>query len=88
MSIIVLQEMGKQLSTDFGEGGVEPYIKAVHAAPADAALPEDPAEQTFCGKPTSDMERLAYKPRNPDDHWYPSILRTWACPDCDQALNG
>jgi hypothetical protein len=87
MSVIVLQEMGKQVSADFGPGGAEPYIKSVHAAPADPAVPGDPAEETFCGKPTSGMERLPYKPHSPGDHWYPHIMSRWVCPECEQALS-
>ncbi|MDH6552058.1 hypothetical protein [Streptomyces sp. SAI-041] len=58
MAIVVLRELRKEPSEDFGP--VEPvaYIEAVHAAPGDPDVSGDPDDRTFCGKPTLDMERL------------------------------
>lgn len=65
MAIIVLRELRKELSEDFGPGDPLPYIEVVHAAPADPDVSGDPGDRTFCGKPTLDMERVDYRPAGP-----------------------
>ncbi|MFD8621709.1 hypothetical protein [Streptomyces sp. NPDC059513] len=86
MRIIVVEEPGKQMSEDFGPGDAVAYIEAVHAAPADPAVPGDPADTTFCGEPTQGMDKLSYQPNGPGAPWYPPNKREWMCPDCDEAL--
>lgn len=86
MAIMVLRELGKKLSEDFGEGGPVPYIKAVHAAPADPDVSGDLEDRTFCGKPTLDMERVNYQPSGPDAPWLPPNMSKWECRTCAAAL--
>lgn len=73
MAIIVLRELRKETSKDFGPGNPIDHPKAVHAAPA------DPDDQTFCGKPTADMERVNYEPSGPGAPWLPPNMREWKC---------
>lgn len=86
MEIIVVQELSKELSEDFGPGNALAYIRAVHAAQADPAVPGDPADTTFCGRPTSGMEKLSYSPSGPGASWCPPNKKQWKCTECDTAL--
>ncbi|OQR64378.1 hypothetical protein B6E66_08635, partial [Streptomyces maremycinicus] len=61
MAIVVLRELRKELSTDFGAGDAESRIAAVHAATAEPDALGDVGDRTFCGKPTLDMERVDYQ---------------------------
>ncbi|MFE7861301.1 hypothetical protein [Streptomyces sp. NPDC057403] len=87
MPIIVLVEPRKEMSTDFGAGKAVSFPKAVHAAPADSDVAGDPAELTFCGKPTAGMEPLPHMPKGPGGSWYPGGLSQYRCRDCDRALH-
>jgi hypothetical protein len=86
MAIVVLRELRKELSKDFGPGDPLSYIEAVHAAPADPDVPGDADDRTFCGKPTLDMERVNYQPAGPGAPWLPPNMSDWECRDCAAAL--
>jgi hypothetical protein len=86
MAIVVLRELRKELSEDFGQGDPLARIEAVHAAPADPSIVEDADDRTFCGKPTLDMERVNYQPAGPGEPWLPPNMRAWECRDCASAL--
>ncbi|CAD11999.1 hypothetical protein (plasmid) [Streptomyces coelicolor A3(2)] len=86
MTIVVLRELRKELSEDFGPGDAVDRIEAVHAAPADSDVSGDPDDRTFCGKPTLDMERVNYQPVGPGAPWLPPNMHAWECRDCAAAL--
>lgn len=86
MAIIVLRELRRERSEDFGPGDPLSYIEAVHAAPADPDVSGDPGDRTFCGKPTLDMERVDYRPAGPGASWLPLNMRRWECAACAGAL--
>jgi hypothetical protein len=86
MAIVMMIELRREMSRDFGPGDVVKPIAAVHAAPADPDTSGDPDDRTFCGRPTADMERRDYQPGGPGAPWLPPNLREWKCPDCDEAL--
>ncbi len=86
MAIIVLRELRKEMSQDFGPGHADSFIEAVHAAPADPDVPETPDDRTFCGRPTLDMERVNYQPAGPGAPWLPPNMTKWKCSDCAAAL--
>jgi len=86
MVIVVLRELRKELSKDFGPGDLVGYIKAVHAAPTDPDVSGDPGDRTFCGKPTLNMERVNYHPAGPGAPWLPLNMQNWECRDCAAAL--
>lgn len=65
MAIVVLRELRKELSEDFGPGDQVSRIEAIHAAPANPETPGDVDDRTFCGKPTEHMERVNYQPQGP-----------------------
>ncbi|WPP32267.1 hypothetical protein [Streptomyces sp. CL7] len=87
MAIVVLRELRMELSEDFGPGDPVSLIEAVHAAPADPDTPGDVDDQTFCGKPTQDMERVNYRPAGPGASWLPPNMRPWECAACARALH-
>ncbi|MEW2267486.1 hypothetical protein ACGF5T_34585 [Streptomyces sp. NPDC047853] len=86
MVIVVLRELRKKLSEDFGPGDPVSEIEAVHAAPTDPATPGGVDERTFCGKPTLDIERANYQPSEPGASWSPPNMKRWECSDCADAL--
>jgi hypothetical protein len=86
MAIVVLRELRKELSEDFGPGDPVSYIEAVHAAPADPDVSGDADDRTFCGKPILDMERVNYQPAGPGAPWLPPNMRKWECGTCANAL--
>ncbi|MFF0164038.1 hypothetical protein ACFYRY_42105 [Streptomyces sp. NPDC005263] len=86
MAIVVLRELRKELSKDFGPGDPLSFIEAVHAAPADPDVSGDADDRTFCGKPTLDMERVNYQPAGPGAPWLPPNMQEWECRDCTDAL--
>ncbi|MDW8804384.1 hypothetical protein P1P68_06145 [Streptomyces scabiei] len=88
MAIVVVREMTRVMSTDFGQGAHVPEIVAVHATPADPDIPADPSERTLCGKPTADMELVNYQPNAPGASWLPPNMKDWKCGPCDQAVRG
>lgn len=85
MEIVVLQEIGKEAPAEFGPGDGQPYIKAVHVAPTEPAGSGIPADETLCGMPTGDMERLSHVPSDPGA-WWPPDKEQWKCEGCDSAL--
>ncbi|MEV4943270.1 hypothetical protein [Streptomyces zaomyceticus] len=80
MEIMVVQELRKELSEDFGSGDPLARIEAVHAVPL------EPGDRTLCGTPADDMERLAYQPSGPDMPWLPPDKQDWECSTCADAL--
>lgn len=86
MAIRVLRELRKKQSEDFGPGDAVPHVEAVHAAPADPDVAEDPEDRTFCGKQTQDMERVNYQPSDPGAPWLPPTMGEWECRTCAAAL--
>ncbi|MGI5478678.1 hypothetical protein [Streptomyces lavendofoliae] len=85
MAIIVLTQLQKKMSGDFGPGDAVPYPKAVHTAPADSDVPGDPADLTFWGKSTVGMEPHSSSPK-PGGTWYPGPLSRFKCDACDAVL--
>ncbi|MFI8537503.1 hypothetical protein ACIGMX_45585 [Streptomyces aquilus] len=83
MAIVVLRELRKKLSEDFGPGDPVGYIKAVHTAPLVSGAPGD---RTLCGKPTPDMERVNHQPTGPDGPCLPLNMQRWECRECAAAL--
>ncbi|WP_413755037.1 hypothetical protein [Streptomyces sp. MMBL 11-3] len=86
MAIIVLRELRKEMSVDFGPGAADLFIEAVHAASVDPDIPGGADDRTFCGKPTLDMERVNYQPAGSDAPWLPQNMQDWECRDCSAAL--
>jgi hypothetical protein len=86
VEVIVVQELERELSEDFGPGDALAYIRAIHAAPADPAVPGDPANTTLCGRPTFGMEKLSYSPSGPGAPWCPPNKTQWKCTACDTEL--
>lgn len=86
MAIMVLRELRKEMSKDFGPGDPVAYIEAVHAAPVDPDVSGDPGDRTLCGKPTADMERVNYQPSGPGAPWLPPNMRRWECRACSAAI--
>lgn len=85
MAIVVMRELREELSEDSGQGDAASRIKAVHAAPTDSGPHALPGEQTFCGRPTDDMERMDYEPSGPQE-WVPPDMESWACSECATAI--
>ncbi|WP_147409097.1 hypothetical protein [Kitasatospora xanthocidica] len=83
-TIVVLFEMEPDEAP--GADGVEPPVLAVHAAGADADVPEDPQPRTLCGLDTGPMEHAHYRPTRPGEPWYPVALADRRCLDCERAL--
>ncbi|MEV6533694.1 hypothetical protein AB0M86_29550 [Streptomyces sp. NPDC051639] len=84
MAITALRELVESPSEDFGPDDVLTGVEAVHAAPDDAD--GRPGERTLCGKPTADMERMAYRPDRPEAPWLPPDMTASACRQCADAL--
>ncbi|MGW1534442.1 hypothetical protein [Streptomyces aureus] len=83
MAITVIRELDESPSDGLGQGEML-SVKAVHAVPDDTD--GHPGEETLCGKPTADMERLRYQPASADTSWLPPGMIPLKCRWCTDAL--
>ncbi|MDH6122024.1 hypothetical protein ABH930_006384 [Kitasatospora sp. GAS204A] len=71
MSIIVLLEPKPVKVQSFGGISYGEGIRAVRAAPTAPDIQGDPADLTFCGRPTGGMAKDDYRASQPGSTWYP-----------------
>ncbi|MEY9965335.1 hypothetical protein ABIA33_003377 [Streptacidiphilus sp. MAP12-16] len=87
MGVIVMIEPQAEHAPNFdAKNWVISGLRAVHAALTDPEVPEDPANQTLCGRATARMEKHSYQSQGPGASWYPPNLTPWECKACSQAL--
>ncbi|MEU3795996.1 hypothetical protein AB0F07_40540 [Streptomyces fructofermentans] len=86
MAIVVMRELREETSQDHAPGDALSRIEAMHAAMTDTSPHGLPGDETVCGKPTADMERVHYQSAGADVSWLPPSTSRWECPRCAEAL--
>ncbi|MFD6293840.1 hypothetical protein ACFWFU_03280 [Streptomyces sp. NPDC060235] len=84
MAITMMRELRKSLADNLGPDDVISSVKALHMAPT--GVDGLAGDETYCGKPTADMERTGYQPGEADRLWLPPHMSSWECRTCGDAL--